>query len=398
MSESATLREVHVEAGTADGAQAPAPAFRLAGSLRSIEAEGCLARLPAGPAATLGARVQEFFAAQPPGPSMLVGALPFDPHRDDALHQPARVAAPVAPGASHASAASMQARSTVAEPAPLAYAESVARCLSRLMPDTDDPAALRKVVLARSLRVEMSAPVDPHGLAARLDGDPAVTTYVAPLPVAPGQAPAWLVGATPELLVSRRGDAVVSHPLAGSARRWPDAGRAAAAAEALLASGKDQAEHRYVVEAILDALAPLCSRLRAPPRPSLRSTRTMWHLGTRIAGRLKDPGISAATLAGLLHPTPAVCGTPRERALEAIRALEPVDRGFYAGAVGWVDGDGDGDWYVSIRCARVQGASMRLFAGAGIVAGSQPALEVDETGAKFRALLDALGIDDVPTA
>lgn len=367
--------------------------FRLHAPSARLDAEGCLARLPAGPAATLGARAAAFFATPRPGPALLVGALPFDPHRDDALYQPARVsgaATAAAPGPVHVSHA-------VAEPTADAYAEAVARCVARLREADGDP-ALRKVVLARSLRVETVAAVDPHRLAARLGEDASVTTYVAPLPVAAGQPPAWLVGATPELLISRRGRSAISHPLAGSARRRADAGDDARAAEALLASAKDQGEHRHVVEAILDGLAPLCSRLHAPATPSLQATATMWHLGTRIEGRLKDPTVSAAALAGLLHPTPAVCGAPRLPALEAIRALEPVDRGFYAGAVGWTDAAGDGDWYVSIRCARVQGRAMRLFAGAGIVVGSRPELEVDETDAKFMALLNALGLDDVRAA
>lgn len=397
MSESAGLLEAYTEMAMADGAAGEATSFRLHGPLRGLEADGCLERLPAGPAATLGARAGAFFASPRPGPSLLVGAMPFDPRRDDALYQPAGLRERVAPTVAGV-AAFQRAGVTAGEPSSDAYAAAVARCLAMLEPETGDPAALRKVVLARSLRVGMSTAVDPYRLAARLDGDPGVTTYVVPLPVAVGEAPAWLVGATPELLVSRRGSAVVSHPLAGSAPRWQDAGRDAASAEALLASAKDQAEHRYVVEAIVDTLAPLCSQLRAPQAPSLQATRTVWHLGTRIEGRLKDPAVSAATLAGLLHPTPAVCGTPRQAALEAICALEPVDRGFYAGAVGWADARGDGDWFVSIRCARVQGRAMRLFAGAGIVAGSQPALEVDETGAKFRALLDALGIGDVGPA
>ena len=374
---------------------APSGAFRLHTPAERLDAEGCLARLPSGPAGTLGARVDAFFAARPAGPALLVGALPFDPHADDALYQPERRLAVGMPGRDNG--AWLQPSAAVAEPSEADYAAAVSRCMARLG-QADDPQALHKVVLARSLRVETATPVDPQRLAARLGEDASVTTYVVPLPVTAGEAPAWLVGATPELLVSRRGTAVVSHPLAGSARRWHDPARDAAAAKALLASAKDHDEHRHVVEAILDTLAPLCSRLHAPVAPSLHATRTMWHLGTRIEGTLKDPAVSSAMLAGLLHPTPAVCGTPRLPALEAIRALEPVDRGFYAGAVGWTDAAGDGEWHVSIRCARVQGRVLRLFAGAGIVAGSEPALEVDETAAKFRAMLDALGIDDVRAA
>ncbi|MFN4161565.1 MAG: chorismate-binding protein, partial [Stenotrophomonas sp.] len=157
-------------------------------------------------------------------------------------------------------------------------------------------------------------------------------------------------------------------------------------------------EHRHVVEAIVTALAPWCRHVKADARPSLHATATMWHLGTRIEATLSDAATPVAALVAALHPTPAVCGTPRQLALDTIRALEPVPRGFYAGAVGWIDADGDGDWYVAIRCARVQGRQARIYAGAGIVADSEPALEVAETAAKFGALLNALGVDHVPSA
>ncbi|WP_394004495.1 isochorismate synthase MenF [Luteimonas sp. WGS1318] len=386
---------LHSLTGAPDPARDPAASlFRLDAPLRRIETEGVRSRLPAGPAATLGARVDDFFAHQAGGEALLVGALPFDPSHDDALFQPAQVRMPesglppgVAARGDHA----------IEVPSAADYADAVARCIARLDAGVGAE-ALRKVVLARSLRVEAALPIDPRALAARLGADRNVTTYVTPVPADADGASGWLVGATPELLVSRRGRAITSHPLAGSARRLADPEADRRAAEALLASAKDHDEHRHVVDAIVEALAPLCSELQAPARPSLHATATMWHLGTRITGTLKDPTASAAALAGLLHPTPAVCGTPRAQALEVIRELEPVDRGFYAGAVGWADAQGDGDWYVSIRCAHVQGRTMRLFAGAGIVSGSQPALEVDETAAKFRALLDALGIDEARAA
>ena len=364
--------------------------FRLHAPGHRLATDGVQARLPAGPTATLGARVAAFFAAPRPGPDLLVGALPFDPHHDDALYQPVQRSAP---GSGPQPLQSGRLVAALAEPSPDDYAAAVARCIADLRAAPDRADALRKVVLARGLRVETDVAIDPHALAVRLGRDASVTAYVVPLPVAAGEAPAWLVGATPELLVSRRGRAIVSHPLAGSARRSGDSAEDRARTDELLASAKDLGEHRFVVEAILDGLAPLCSQLQAPPRPSLHATETMWHLATRITGTLKDPDVSSAMLAGLLHPTPAVCGTPRLPALQAIRALEPFDRGFYAGAVGWTDASGDGDWYVSIRCARVQGRAMHLFAGAGIVADSVPALEVDETAAKFMALRNALGID-----
>lgn len=390
MSDSISYPADCTEAFAPDARTRQSPLFQLHGSLGQLHAEGCRTPLPSGPLDTLGARVAAFFAAPEVAPQPLVGLLPFDPSHGDALYQPRQLL-----GAAPDSYPPLFAHSgmVAAEPATDAWADAVARCIADLQPGCSNPDTLRKVVLARSLRVETRMPVDVQRLARRLNGDPGVTTYMAPLPVQQGESPAWLVGATPELLVSRRGDVVVSNPLAGSAPRSTDPEQDAAAANALLASAKDQDEHRYVVSAIVDALTPLCPDLHAPPRPSLQATRTMWHLGTRIEGRLKDPSVSVATLAGLLHPTPAVCGTPRQQALDTIRSLEPVDRGFYAGAVGWVNSAGDGDWHLSIRCARVQDRTVRLFAGAGIVAGSQPALEVAETRAKFAAMLDALGID-----
>ncbi|RYY97684.1 MAG: isochorismate synthase [Comamonadaceae bacterium] len=281
------------------------------------------------------------------------------------------------------------------QPTRARYEEAVAQALKELR----GPGELRKVVLARTLRAHGAQPINPWRLLQRLAGDPGVMRYVMPLPVAAGEAPAWLVGATPELLLSRRGARIVSEPLAGSAPRVGDAAQSQALADALRGSAKDQQEHRYVVQAIADLLAPLCRQLRVPDAPSLHATATMWHLGTRIEGELKDaspeglPAASAAALAALLHPTPAVCGTPRALAAQAIDALESVPRGFYAGAVGWCDAAGDGDWHIALRCARVQGHEARLFAGAGIVVDSVPASEGAETRAKFNAMLNALELD-----
>jgi isochorismate synthase len=151
-----------------------------------------------------------------------------------------------------------------------------------------------------------------------------------------------------------------------------------------------------VVESILDTLTPYCADLSTPEGTGLRATASMWHLGTRIVGRLKDTSLSSAFFAALLHPTPAVCGLPRKLAHAQITELEPYDRDFYAGAVGWCDSAGDGRWYVSIRCAEIDGDEARLYAGAGIVPGSTPEGEVAETAAKFKAMLDAFGIESVP--
>lgn len=337
-------------------------------------------------------------------PAMLVGAIDFA--GGVLLLKPRRVVrdgrgSPFAPGsATHApgpSAAvadpddaatgpSPTRAAVTAMPPPAIYADMVRAAIAAIA-----DGRIEKVVLARSLVVDAGRPVDPLVVADRLAEDPAVTTFF--LDLSDG-APRHFVGATPELLVSRTGRTVASRPLAGSAARSADGGRDRAAATALLRSDKDRREHRLVVEAILDTLAPLCRRLDVPDEPALHRTATMWHLGTAITGELKPDAPSAAGLAALLHPTPAVGGHPRDAAVDLIRHLEPVARGFYGGAVGWVDAAGDGEWHVALRCAEIAGSGLTLHAGAGIVAGSQPEAELAETAAKFRAMLGALDLRD----
>lgn len=377
--------------------------FALASADSQLFASGLHQRLTPGPANTLAERVRRLFADDRDGsgrdgsgqaPDLLVGALPFDRTADDCLFQP-ETASDV-PWALKATGPAVQQRWRVrAEPSRADYERAVARALTIIAALQWDGTPLDKIVLSRSLVLETDTPIDVLALSARLTGDPGAVRFLTPLdPGADGQ-PRHLVGATPELLISKTGATVRSYPLAGSARRSADPVEDRAAATALMRSDKDQREHRWVVEAILDRLAPLCSDLDAPKRPVMVSTRTMWHLGTQISGRLKHPDdVSAAGLAALLHPTPAVGGTPRERAAALIPELEGYDRGFYAGAVGWTDRAGDGAWYVSLRCAEVSGRRARVFAGAGIVAGSDPAAEADETSAKLQAILRALNIDE----
>jgi isochorismate synthase len=263
------------------------------------------------------------------------------------------------------------------------YVAAVREALLRI-----DSGQLRKVVLARSRTV--IAPGDLGAMLRRLAArDPHCHVFAAPIP-----GPGVVAGATPEVLIRRRGTLVFSTPLAGSAARGRDAGDDRDAAERLMASTKDRAEHRLVVEAVTDALAPLCLDLRVDPSPSPAATATVWHLSTRVRGVLRDRGMSALALAAHLHPTPAVCGVPREVARTAIADLEPVPRGFYAGLVGWVDGAGDGEWAITLRCAEVYAGAARLFAGAGIIAGSDPDSELAETEMKFRALAEALSTRD----
>lgn len=275
-----------------------------------------------------------------------------------------------------------------AVPSPAAHAEAVATALRSL-----HTGAVRKVVLARALDAVFEAEIDPTWILRNLVADnPDGYTFAVGLPGST-RAPRTLIGSSPELLVRRTGSRVVSHPHAGSAPRSADPGADRANAEALLASAKDQAEHAMVTEAVVEALRPYCRRLSVPTVPSLTSTPAVWHLGTAITAELRDPDVSAFRLAAALHPTPAICGTPTESARELVARLEPFDREYYAGAVGWVDAAGDGEWAVAIRCAELAGRSMRLYAGGGIVAASDPQSELDETSAKFQTLLRAMGLD-----
>lgn len=201
--------------------------------------------------------------------------------------------------------------------------------------------------------------------------------------------PRWLLGVSPELLLRKRGEDVESFPLAGSIPRTGDRVMDEQRASTLLRSEKDLREHAFVVEAIADTLAPYCSTLDVPSRPELVSTPTVLHLGSPIRGKLKNRSVSSWTLATALHPTPAVCGTPTRAAEELIHQLEGFARNYYTGTVGWCDAQGDGEWAVTIRCGEVTPERLRLFAGAGIVRGSDPELELAETDAKLRALLAA---------
>jgi menaquinone-specific isochorismate synthase len=245
---------------------------------------------------------------------------------------------------------------------------------------------LRKVVLARDLNAAASGDIDARALLARLAARyPDCYTFSC----------AGLVGATPELLIRREGDRVRSLVLAGTTPRGGTASADDALGATLLASAKNVEEHGYAVADVRAALRPLCDELDVEPRPSLLRLANVQHLATRVSGRLAaaarpDAAPSALALAAALHPTAAVCGTPEGAAMELIRDLEGMDRGRYAGPVGWVDARGNGAWGIALRCAQLDGRRARLYAGCGIVADSDPAAELAETQAKFRPVQDAL--------
>jgi menaquinone-specific isochorismate synthase len=240
---------------------------------------------------------------------------------------------------------------------------------------------LAKVVLAREVVVEGDRPFDVAAVVSRLRSvHRSSFTY----------AHAGFVGASPELLVRRRGDRVISQPMAGTVPRGHTVEDDRRLASLLASSAKDMGEHGLVVDAVLDALGPVCRGLHAGDGPDVVRLATVSHLATTVTGRLRTPAPSALALTRLLHPTPAVGGIPRRDALATIAELESFDRGLYAGPVGWVDSRGDGEWAVALRGAAIDGARARLAAGAGIVAGSDPDAEWAETQAKFEPMLQAL--------
>ena len=237
-----------------------------------------------------------------------------------------------------------------------------------------------KIVLAREVIVSANRPIDVASVLERLR---------ALYPSCLAFSIDGFVGASPELLVRRRGQTVTCHPLAGTIPRSGDPVTDAELAAEMLASTKERAEHRFAVEDVAAALKPRCVALDVPDHPSIVQLRNVSHLGTRIEGTLTG-GDTALALAGALHPTAAVGGTPRQPALEWLARNEGFARGPYAGPVGWVDRRGDGEFVVGIRSALIDGADARLFAGVGVVADSDPAAELAETQLKLQALLAAL--------
>lgn len=247
---------------------------------------------------------------------------------------------------------------------------------------------VEKVVLARDAVVALPDRIDAGRLLARL-GD--------------RQRRAWtfcvdgFLGATPELLASVRGREVTSRVLAGTYRPAHESRADAEGSARFAASAKERGEHALAVASLEDTLRPLCTDFARSAEPYLLRLPQVWHLATDVRARLARHGGAATSLevAAAVHPTAAVCGTPTDRARELIAELEDMDRGRYAGPVGWFDASGDGDWGVGIRSGQLDRHDprrLRVFAGSGIVAASDPDAELAETRGKMRAMLDALGV------
>jgi menaquinone-specific isochorismate synthase len=282
---------------------------------------------------------------------------------------PEPAAAPVAPGEVAFADGAL---------APSDWARVVSGALDRIAVGEFD-----KVVLARDLIASAATPIDPRWLLHRL-AERYENTWVF--------AVAGLVGATPELLVRRDHGLVTSRVLAGTIRRTGDDDADLALAASLARSSKDLEEHEYAVRSVADALAPHCSSMNVPESPFVLHLPNVMHLATDVAAVAAD-GATSLTLAAALHPSAAVGGTPTEKAVSVIGELEQMDRGRYAGPVGWMDASGDGDWGIALRCGeldRDDARQIRLFAGCGIVAGSDPESEVAESVAKLVPMRDAL--------
>lgn len=198
-----------------------------------------------------------------------------------------------------------------------------------------------------------------------------------------------MFGASPELLVRVSHSQVSARVLAGTAGRGTDPGVDQAIAQALAESAKNSAEHAFAVDSLVKALEPFCKHVDADPKPFSLALPNLWHLASDVYGVLSEES-SVIDLAASLHPTAAVAGTPTSIAQTEIEKLEQNDRGRYAGPVGWLGADGDGEWAIALRGAQIEGSKIRAFAGCGIVAGSEPEAELEETELKFRPIREAL--------
>jgi menaquinone-specific isochorismate synthase len=243
--------------------------------------------------------------------------------------------------------------------------------------------ALDKVVLARDFTGQSLSAIDPRPILKKLAAEyPSTWSF----------AVGGLVGATPELLLRLSRKMVTSRVLAGTISKTGDDERDLALAGSLARSSKDLEEHEYAVRSVADALEPFCTSTNVPESPYVLHLANVMHLATDVTGALAEKlsHVDAFTILEQLHPSAAVCGTPREQAAELIAEIEGMSRGRYAGPVGWIDAAGDGELGIALRCGQINGSSIRIFAGCGIVAGSDPAKELAESEAKLVPMRSAL--------
>lgn len=363
---------------------------------RSFTTSGCFARFnePAvngdSPDSPFQQKLHNLFAdakAQGIAKPIMVGAIPFDTRQPSALFIPEAWETFSRQEKQQASRyftghQSLNVTERRAIPEQDTFERMVARAAAlTATPDVD------KVVLSRLIDITADAEIDSGALLERLVAQNPVS-YNFHVPLEDGGV---LLGASPELLLRKEGERFSSLPLAGSARRQPDDVLDREAGNRLLASEKDRHEHDLVTQAMKTVLRDRSSELHLPSSPQLITTPTLWHLGTPFEGKA-NAGENALALACLLHPTPALSGFPHQAAIKLIAELEPFDRDLFGGIVGWCDADGNGEWVVTIRCAKLHKNKVRLFAGAGIVPASSPVGEWRETGVKLSTMLNVFGL------
>jgi menaquinone-specific isochorismate synthase len=278
-------------------------------------------------------------------------------------------------------------RSLTLQPTPDEYAHNVALAVEILRSKEID-----KVVLARSVQGTVPEAIDTGAVAQRLHHREPLCTIFS-IPTSDGRR---FVGATPELIARRTGRTLRSHPLAGTIALPPNVDPEDYLTW-LLGSTKNLHEHNVPVNEIVTALETLYDDVEADAAPSIVALRTLAHLGTWIEASCRDDASAPDALAvlRLLHPTSAVGGVPRHSAYELIRRLEQIDRGYYAGPLGWIDANGDGEWWIGFRGVLVKGAQFEAWAGAGIVSESDPIAEREETKAKLASFLSSVLVDNV---
>ena len=242
---------------------------------------------------------------------------------------------------------------------------------------------LDKVVLARDFTGTSPTSIDPRAILKKLDIEyPSTWNF----------AVSGLIGATPELLLRLSRKMVTSRVLAGTISKTGDDERDLALAASLARSSKDLEEHEYAVRSVADALEPFCTSTNIPESPFVLHLANVMHLATDVTGALAEKleHVDAFTILEQLHPSAAVCGTPRTQASELITDIEGISRGRYAGPIGWIDAAGDGELGIALRCGQISDDSIRIFAGCGIVAGSDPEKELAESEAKLAPMRSAL--------
>lgn len=259
-----------------------------------------------------------------------------------------------------------------------AWKERVSEAIRRI-----EKTEVDKVVLARDLLATTTSEIDARPILKKLAAEyPSTWTF----------AVAGLVGATPELLLRLSRGMVTSRVLAGTIPKTGDDEGDLALAGSLARSSKDLEEHEYAVRSVADALEPFCSSTNVPESPFVLHLANVMHLATDVTGALNETKqrVDAFTLLKSLHPSAAVCGTPRNIAFDIIDEIEGMNRGRYAGPVGWIDASGDGELGIALRTGQISGNEIRIFAGCGIVAGSNPDKELEESAAKMIPMKSAL--------